>query len=375
MTNADGGREGRTMKAAVLRRGAIVYTEVAEPAAGPGQLLVAPVAAGVCGSDLSAWQHTDDFLAAHREADVPGELFDPCKDVVFGHEFTARVVALGDGVTDYQVDDLIVALPWVITADGAPHTVGYCDSSPGALAEASIVQAGGHLKIPSGIDPVTAAVTEPLATGVNAVQRSGITAESAAVVTGCGPVGLGAIIELSVRSVHPIVASDPSGKRRELALAYGADVAVNPLETNPMSVLAKEFDSSAPTFVFEASGARGILRELMTAAPKYSRIMIVGSAMRPETIRPVTGILRNISLEFVGGPGRGEATYGAFERTFDHLINQRFDPSLMVTGYASLDAVDDVFAALRPSDSSTIDHVKILVRNDLPIGTGIVPTD
>ena len=45
----------------------------------------------------------------------------------------------------------------------------------------------------------------------------------------------------------------------------------------------------------------------------------------------------------------------------------------MVTGYASLDAVHDVFAALRPT-AGTIDHVKILVRNELPAGTGIVPS-
>jgi len=45
----------------------------------------------------------------------------------------------------------------------------------------------------------------------------------------------------------------------------------------------------------------------------------------------------------------------------------------MVTGYASLDAVHDVFAAHRPT-AGTIDHVKILVRNDLPAGTGIVPS-
>ncbi len=359
------------MKAVVLRQGTIIATDVAEPVAGPGQLLVEPLAAGVCGSDLSAWQHTDDFLAAHLEADVLGEVFDPRSDVVLGHEFTARILELGPDVTDYDVGDRIVALPWIVTADGTTHTVGYCDTSPGALAERTVVQAGGHLKIPEGIDPITAAVTEPLATGVNAVLRSGIRSGAAAVVTGCGPVGLGSVIELAVRGIHPIVASDPSARRRELALAYGADVAVDPLQTDPMEALKNETDSTAETFVFEASGAKDILRKLMTSAPKYTRIIIVGSAMRPETIRPVTGILKNVSLEFVGGPGRGEQTYEAFERTFDHLVTGRFDPSLIVTGYASLDAVHDVFAALRPT-AGTIDHVKILVRNELPAGTGIV---
>ena len=42
-----------------------------------------------------------------------------------------------------------------------------------------------------------------------------------------------------------------------------------------------------------------------------------------------------------------------------------------MTAHAGLDAVHDVFAALRPT-AGTIDHVKILVRNELPVGTGIV---
>jgi threonine dehydrogenase-like Zn-dependent dehydrogenase len=336
-------------------------------------LLVAPIAVGVCGSDLSAWQHTDDFLAAHIEADAPGELFDPQRDVILGHEFTAHILEVGPEVTGYHVGERIVALPWIVTADGITHTVGYTESSPGGLAQRSVVQADGHLKIPADVDAVTAAVTEPLATGVNAVMRSRISPESAAVVIGCGPVGLGAVIELAVRGVHPIIASDPSARRRELALEYGADTAVDPTDNDPLTLL-EQHSSAQESFVFEASGAHGMIGNLIASAPKYSRITVVGSAMRPETIRPVTGILRNVTLEFVGGPGRNEPTYRAFERTFDHIVNRRFDPARMVTGYASLDAINDVFTALRPSDGTSTDHVKILVRNDLPEGTGVIST-
>ncbi|MBA4854153.1 alcohol dehydrogenase catalytic domain-containing protein [Nocardia farcinica] len=359
------------MRAAVLRRGQIVYTDITEPTPGPGQLLVRPLAVGICGSDLSAWEHTEDFLAAHREADAPGGIFDPDRDVVLGHEFTARVVALGPGVSEYRVGDAIVALPWIITADGVGRTVGYTEQSPGALAERCVVQAGGHLRIPDSIDPVTAAVTEPLATGVNAVLRSGIAPDAAAVVTGCGPVGLGAVLELAVRGAHPIIASDPSARRRALARAYGAHHAVDPATIDPLHLLTENYPARE-TVVFEASGAHGIIGHLMTAAPAFTRIVIVGSAMRPETIRPVTGILRNVTLEFVGGPGRTESTYTALARTFEHLVERRFDPALMVTGYAGLDAVAEVFAALRPRTGAPVDHVKILVRSDLPDGGGIV---
>lgn len=360
------------MRAAVLRDGEVRLTDIPEPVPGPNQLLVAPIATGICGSDLSAWQHTDDFLAAHREADVPGSLFDPAHDLVFGHEFTATVTEVGTGVADYAVGDRLVVLPWVVADDGLVHTVGYCNSKPGGLAEKVVVQAGGHLHIPSSVDPVTAAVTEPLATGVNAVLRSRIEAGAAAVVTGCGPVGLGAVVELAERGVHPIVVSDPSELRRTVALAYGADVAVDPRHTDPLTALAELVPANAEVFVFEASGARNLLSSLMSAVPPFSRIVIVGSAMQRESIRPVIGILKNLSLEFVGGPGRGEPTYQAFSRTFEHIVERRFDPGLMVTGFAGLDAVSDVFSALRPSEGTEIEHVKVLIRPDMPAGSGVV---
>ncbi|WP_336879998.1 alcohol dehydrogenase catalytic domain-containing protein [Rhodococcus globerulus] len=360
------------MRAAVLRGGDVILADIPEPSPGPNQLLVEPIATGICGSDLSAWQHTDDFLAAHREADVPGALFDPAHDLVFGHEFTATVTEVGTGVVDYAVGDRLVVLPWVVDDDGLTHTVGYCNSKPGGLAERVVIQAGGHLHIPPDVDPVTAAVTEPLATGVNAVLRSRIVAGAAAVVTGCGPVGLGAVIELAERGIHPIVVSDPSELRRTVALAYGADVAVDPRHSDPLSTLAGMIPSDTEVFVFEASGARNLLGSLMSVVPPFTRIVIVGSAMQHESIRPVIGILKNVSLEFVGGPGRGEPTYQAFSRTFEHIVERRFDPGLMVTGFAGLDAVSEVFSALRPAAGDEIEHVKVLVRPDLPAGAGVV---
>ncbi|MEU6415956.1 alcohol dehydrogenase catalytic domain-containing protein [Streptomyces spiralis] len=363
------------MRAAVMQSGRIFTTDLPEPRPASGQLLVEPIAVGVCGSDLSAWQHTDDFLSAHEETGALGEVFDPDRPLVMGHEFTARVVALGKDVTGYTVGDQLVILPGVAASDGRVHTVGYANDYPGGLAERSVVWAYGHLKIPEGISPVLAAVTEPLATGVNGVLRSGVQPEDGALVTGTGPVGLGAVIELSARGVAPIVVSDPSAKRREIALAYGAHIAVDPLQEDPIEAWRKNIPSGRRLHVIEASGARGLLASLMASAPPYTRISVIGAGMRTEELRPVVGVLKNTSIEFVGGPGFGETEYRAFGRTFEHLRNDRFDPALMVTGYAGLDATADVFATLRPSSPSTIDHVKILIRHDLLGQTILSPAE
>ncbi|AGP60201.1 hypothetical protein M271_44165 [Streptomyces rapamycinicus NRRL 5491] len=350
-----------------MRSGKITVEELPEPRPEAGQLLVEPIATGVCGSDLSAWQHTDEFLAAHYETGALGEVFDPARGLVMGHEFTARVVEAGKGAEEeYAAGDALVVLPGVTDPSGQVHTVGYADDYPGGLAERLVVGAYGHLKIPDGVSPVLAAVTEPLATGVNGVIRSGITENDGTLVTGSGPVGLGAVIELSARGASPIVVSDPSARRREIALAYGAHAAVDPLVDDPLQVWRERAPSGQRLHIIEASGAPGLIGSLMATAPSFTKIVVIGAAMREESFRPVTGILRNTSVEFVGGPGFGDTQYHAFHRAFDHLKTGRFDPALMVTGYAGLGGTAEVFAALRPGRPGAIEHVKILIRHDLP---------
>ncbi|NUS57308.1 MAG: alcohol dehydrogenase catalytic domain-containing protein, partial [Streptomycetaceae bacterium] len=62
------------MRALVLRSGGLVVDDIAEPEPDAGQVLVAPRAAGFCGSDL----HLLDLAG---KAETPGP------DMVFGHEF------------------------------------------------------------------------------------------------------------------------------------------------------------------------------------------------------------------------------------------------------------------------------------------------
>ncbi len=358
------------MRAVILRRGQLAVSDVPEPAPGPDQLLVVPIATGVCGSDLSAWQHTEDFLAAHRDAGVEGGRFDPDQDLVLGHEFTSRVVALGDGVTGYAVGDLLVTLPWVRDSRGVVRTVGYSNDYPGGLAERAVVQAGGHMRIPAGVDPVTAAVTEPLATGVNAVLRSRVTPPAGALVTGAGPVGLGAVALLAERKIHPLLVSDPSPQRRALAMRFGADQAVDPQHADPVAAWRALAEGQQRLYVFEASGRLGLLHELICRVPPHTCFFVAGACMELDVIRPVMAVMKNISVTFLTAQDWDEDEYTAFRVTFDRVADGRIDAAALVTGYAGFDGVPGLFADLRPADPHAIEHVKVLVRPELT-GTGI----
>lgn len=364
------------MRALVLRDGDLLVTDVIEPRPGPGQMLVAPLATGICGSDLSAWKHTDEFLQASIDSGTELFVFDKSADLVMGHEFTSTVLEIGPGVLSYKPGDRIVTRPSVLDL-GTHRCVGYATNYPGALAERVVVQADGdrqHPIIPEDMDPYLAALTEPLTVGFNAVARSRATPSLGAVVIGCGPVGLGAVVGLLERGISPIVVSDPSPMRREIALQHGAHIAVDPTEQDPIEAWSNATGDGRRLLVFECSGKKGMLNLLLYSVPHSTTILVSGSCMVDDTIRPVVGIYKNVRIDFCMGPDPelGPTDVDEFEKTLDRLHRGAIDGRRLVTAWAPLDAAGQAFEALRPNDPGSIEHFKILVRHDLE-GQDLIP--
>lgn len=350
-----------SMDAVALEHGRLRLTRVPRPQPGPGQLQVRPVAVGVCGSDLSAWQHTEEFLQASRDAGMVGYLFEPDRPLVLGHEFVGRVEAVGVGVEDHAVGETILAVPYAVDSAGHTRTVGYSTEFPGALSEAVVVQAPGQIPVPDDLPAWLAVLVEPLTTGTSAVARSSIAPGTGAVVTGCGTVGLGVVAVLRERGIAPIIASDPSPIRRDLAVRMGAHEAVDPISGRDPVTAWRRHGGSEGLVVFEASGARGLLGRLMAQAPMFTRIVVVGTGMVEEPIRPVLGIYKNLRIEFCGGPGPGQDYHAELVETLNRLRDGRIDGRLLVTGWCGLDGVPQLFETLRPGNAAAIDHLKVVV--------------
>lgn len=170
------------MRAAVTRGGRIYVAEVPDPVPGSGQVLVETIACGICGSDLHAMKHLNRLVEAARATGVPLDL-DPDRELVMGHEFSARVIELGPDAVGLQPGDAVVSLP-LVAAPGGPFQVGYSHEYPGGYGERMVLTAALCAKIPEGLDLRHAALTEPMAVGVHAVARSRIEKGEGA-IAGC----------------------------------------------------------------------------------------------------------------------------------------------------------------------------------------------
>jgi threonine dehydrogenase-like Zn-dependent dehydrogenase len=341
------------MHAAIAREGQLRVGEVADPSPGPGEALVAVKACGICGSDLHALVYADDLVAAARETGAP-LTFDPHRDYIMGHEFSAEVLELGpatDGAP-VAVGDLVTSLPIALTATGLEPVGAYSNNYNGGYADLMRLTAGICLKVPNSLDHRRAALTEPMSVGRHAVARADIKPNEAAVVLGAGPVGLAVIAECKRLGIETIVASDFSPRRRAVALAMGATVAVDPSSEQPMDAWQREDGRRTPV-IFDAIGVPGTLSVAMGAAPALGRVCIVGSCMQPDTWRPVLAQAKQLTIVF-------SFAYDPFEftDTLRAIAEGEIDVGPMITGTCGIEGVPDAFDALARPD----EHVKILVE-------------
>lgn len=338
-----------------MRGGGLVVDELEERAPLAGQVSVEVLACGICGSDLHALHHADQMveMSSVMAADagpLAPKVMDPAHDVVMGHEFAARVLEVGENVGNCRPGDVVVSMP-VVLDPGGVHAIGYSNDYPGGYAERMVLSDVLCLKVPDGVDPRRAALTEPMAVGLHAVNLSRLTERDSAVVLGCGPVGLAVIAACAAMGVKSLVAADFSPTRRALAAALGATEVVDP-STEPAMEAWRRVDGRRRVVVFEAVGVPGMLDEAIAAAPRQSQIVVVGVCMVPDTIRPMVAVGKEVNLQFSFGYDPME-----FAESLRRIAEGEVDVEAMVTGEVDLDGVPGAFEALGSPDQ----HAKILV--------------
>ena len=262
------------MEAAVIQGDRTVAVEGRPlPEVGPEDVLLEVSHCGICGSDI------------HMVLEGWGR-----KGSIGGHEWSGRVVAVGDGVVNWSVGDLAVGgadpgcgrcaycaagKPVLCTGRTAPGT----GASQGAFAGYVRAGATSLLALPDGMDLRVGALTEPLAVAMHGVTNSGAQPGQRVLVTGAGPIGLLSIAALRARGVDEVVVSEPSDGRRELAVAVGATGAVAPEDLTvpdfPMTVPDDAYD-----VVLECSGHDVAMETALAQLRPAGTLVLVGAGIK-----------------------------------------------------------------------------------------------
>jgi threonine dehydrogenase-like Zn-dependent dehydrogenase len=344
------------MRAAVLRDGEmVVRDDVPEPEPGFGQVLVQVKACGICGSDLHFAKHGQRMMdLGSQMKGMPnlgsgGPSVDFGRDIFMGHEFSAEVLEVGKDTETFAPGTVVTSLPVLLSMTGVDAIV-YSNTTIGGYAERMLLSAPLLLEVPNGLDPTHAALTEPMAVGLHAVNKSNIAKGEGALVLGCGPVGIAVIAALELRGIETIVAADFSPARRALAAAMGATEVVDPAVEPSFDAWARA--GKGTCVVFEAIGVPGIIDGALRDAPHGSRVVVVGVCMEPDSITPFFGISKELNIQFVLGYDPME-----FAQSLRSIAEGEIDVAPIITGVVGLDGVAGAFADLGDPEK----HCKILV--------------
>ncbi len=247
--------------------GDVRFEEVDEPIPGPQDVLVKVSDCGICGTDLG-------YIKA-------GGLIGPMpKPMALGHEVSGVIAAVGEEVDSIQVGMRVVANPL-----GANNLIGN-GGSEGAFADYLLVRnaakGGCVFEIPDALSMQEAALTEPLAVAMHAVNQGAPEKADKVAVFGAGPIGLGAVAALRYRGVEDIIAVDMSVKRRAIAEKMGARGSCHPKDALAYLSEMQGRDSlygsavAGTDLYIDAAGVGQVVRDVLGLAKPGARLVVVG---------------------------------------------------------------------------------------------------
>jgi threonine dehydrogenase-like Zn-dependent dehydrogenase len=286
------------MRAAVTEAvGSVTVIDRDEPRApARGQVLLAPEAVGICGSDYH-------FFLGELSDEAGGSQFPR----VLGHEVGARIVATGEGCRDELTPGQLVSV-WPLIACGHcyPCSVGRpntCDNFEliGIHLDGGLQQ---RLTLPQEqVFPVNvgtasvASLVEPLSVAVQAVRRAKIKTDERAVVLGAGPIGQC----ISIVAQHygaQVLLIDQQPGRLTLGAELGADTLLWTSDEEAIASVREWAGPSGPPVVFDATGAPSAVHAMLEMVASAGRAIQVGMSNQEVSIR--IGLLTEKEIDLLG---------------------------------------------------------------------------
>ena len=319
--------------------------EVELPPPGPGEVLLAIGAGGICGSDLHYWQ--DGGFGPIRVQEP----------IILGHEIAGTVRALGEGVAGLEPGTRVAVNPsrpcndCVYCREGlqqhclAMRFFGSALRFPheqGGFRDRMVVDAAQCVPLRNPeVTLAEAACAEPLAVCLHALNRAGAMVGNLAgkrvLVTGAGPIGALTVAALRHAGADQIVVTDLEDHPLDVARRMGATETVN-MRTDPARLDVFTAGKGHFDLAFECSAAPSAIRSAVMATRPQGAVIAVGVA--GDVATPLNLIVGK-EIAFAG-THRFTVEYAQAVRLIDE---RRIDPRPIITATFDMGAAAQAFAS------------------------------
>ena len=316
--------------------GEVHVVAVDDTAPGSGELLIAPEAVGICGTDVDLLDGTMGYLTS-------GIISYPLTP---GHEWSGTVLAVGEGVDGFSPGDRVVGEAPIgcgtcqVCASGEYHLcpdrveTGFI-RQPGALTERFRYPARGAHRLPPHVAMQDAALIEPLAVAYRGVHRLLSHGGGRLLVVGGGTIGLLCAMTAQALGVEDIVVVEPQPHRREFAESLG--------------IAATASASGSWPLVIEASGRESGMQAALTATGVGGRLLLIGLCGRPSIPVDIDRIV--LQDQTVLG---SLSSPGVWPEVIDLVASGRILPGRLVTHTFTLAEIVQAFEQMDSRDPGTM---------------------
>lgn len=269
------------------------------------QVLIEPMVCGICGTDLH------EYIAGPIVTPLTPHVYSGATlPQILGHEFSARVLDVGRGVTHVRPGSRVSIQPLISPRDDYYGRRGLFHLSEkmacvglswdwGGMGERAVVNGYNVVPVPDTVSDVQAAMIEPAAVALYGVDRGGVQAGSAVLVSGVGPIGALTLLAAKAAGATTIFVSELNPNRRALAQSLVPDAIIfDPRETDKDALFKAHTDEGVGVDVaLECVGAEASLNLCAKAVRRQGKVVQVGLHVRPAAIDAMLWALKDITVE------------------------------------------------------------------------------
>ncbi len=340
------------MKQALMTEpGKIEFRQVEVPAIGAHEILMQTKRIGVCGSDIHV------FHGLHPFTGYP---------VVQGHEVSGIVAAMGANIRGVSIGDKITFTPQVTCGKCYPCRNGMyhiCESlkvmgfqTGGAAQEYFPLPEWNVFVLPEAMPLEHAAMIEPIAVGVHALDKGGEIKGKKVLVLGAGTIG-NLIAQVSKASgAQAVMITDISDYKLKKASDCGIDFTVNSARENLGEALARVFGPERADLILECVGVQETIDQAVAYARKGTTIVVVGVFGRKPTVD--LGLLQDRELNLAGTLMYQKDDY---ERAIELVSSGNMCLDALLTHRFKFDQYTEAYHTIEESNG---EYMKVMIELD-----------
>ncbi len=309
----------------------ITYSEMPSPEKKPGHAIIKVKAAGVCGSDLTAYRGSNPTI------NYP---------LTLGHELAGEIIWVDPQETEFKVGDRVTVEPYLHCGtcyacrrgifNNCENLQVYGSHINGGMTDEFSVPVSYLHKIPDDMSFVHATLVEPLTISLHGLHRGKVKSGDFVVITGAGTIGLLAAMSVLAYGATPII-MDIVQSRLDFAKAHGIPYTLNSLKEDCPAEIRRITNGQMADVMLECSGAASALKSIPDYVANGANVVMVGWAKGPVELDVVRFMKKELNIF------GSRCSLNAFPEAIKLIHEKRVDAPALISDIVHVSKIADLF--------------------------------